>query len=84
MVVLDNAEGGKSTFMKLDILMEHMAGTKVILIDPEDEYRALSAWIDADNSGATVINPLEVWATEALVDAEEEPNLGRFNPVARH
>ncbi|MHB8741361.1 MAG: hypothetical protein ACYC62_09345, partial [Coriobacteriia bacterium] len=36
MVVLGNAGGGKSTFMKLDILMEHMAGTKVIIIDPED------------------------------------------------
>jgi hypothetical protein len=89
MVVLGNAGGGKSTFMKLDILMEYMAGTKVIIIDPEDEYRALSAridgqWIDAGNSGATVINPLEVWATEAVADDEEEADAGRFNPVARH
>lgn len=56
---------GKSTTIKHIILSEYMKGTKIIIIDPETEYKDLcynlnGDWINAGGGKEGRINPLEI------------------------
>ena len=76
MVVMGVAGVGKSTAVKHIILSEYMKGTKIIIIDPESEYKDLCHNLDGDwiNAGGGVngkINPLQI--RPAPRDSDEEP-----------
>lgn len=63
-VIMGVAGVGKSTAIKHILLNEYMSGTKIILVDPEREYKFLTAelggdWINAGGSGVRS-NPLQI------------------------
>lgn len=65
MVVLASSGGGKSYFVKLEILRSLMLGTECIVIDPENEYEQLArtvggAYISFSQDGAHKLNPFEL------------------------
>ncbi len=77
---------GKSTMVKNLILMEYMSGTKIIIIDPEREYKELTKNLDGDwiNAGGGIsgkINPLQVKLYPIDEDDEKEQQLP---PLALH
>ena len=60
-----NSGVGKSTAIKHILLSEYMKGTRIIVIDPESEYRDLCQnlngdWINAVGGSKGMINPLQV------------------------
>ncbi len=64
-VIMGTAGVGKSTVAKHLILKEFMIGTKVIMIDPEAEYKDLTnnlggKWIDVGSGRGGIINPLQI------------------------
>ena len=64
-VVMGNSGVGKSTAIKHIIMSEYMKGTKILVVDPESEYRDLcfnlnGDWINAVGGSAGMINPLQV------------------------
>ncbi|MBS3089582.1 ATP-binding protein, partial [Candidatus Pacearchaeota archaeon] len=64
-VVLAQSGGGKSYFCKLLITRYLLNGTKVIIIDPQGEYKALvkrfgGQIIDLSRESNTLINPLDL------------------------
>lgn len=81
MVIMGIAGQGKSTAIKHIIKQEWLNGTKIIIIDPEAEYKRLTKnlggdIIDAGGSGknSNIINPLEVKEPPKDVDDDEEAN----------
>jgi len=77
MVVMGVAGVGKSTAVKHIVLSEYMKGTKIIIIDPESEYKDLCMnlngdWINAGGGNNGRINPLQI--RPAPRDSEEEPD----------
>ena len=67
---------GKSTAIKSILLSEYMMGTKLIIVDPEHEYRELCKglkgdWINAAG-GRGRINPLEIQPLAKDDEADEE------------
>ena len=74
-VIMGTAGVGKSTVAKHLILNEYMTSTKVILIDPEREYKEMTEklgekWIDIGSGKGGIINPLQIKAVP--LDDEEE------------
>lgn len=74
LVTLGTAGSGKSTAMKHLLESMYMMGVKVLIIDPEREYRDLcrnlgGAWLDV-GGGFAKINPLDIRATPE--DAPED------------
>lgn len=72
---------GKSTAIKSIITSERMKGTRIILIDPEGEYKNLCLslggdWINAGGSLKGRINPLQV---RPIPRNEEEKDLYEIN-----
>lgn len=64
-VIMGNSGVGKSTAIKHIILSEFMKGTKVLVVDPESEYKDLcfnlnGDWINAVGGSAGMVNPLQV------------------------
>lgn len=64
-LVLGKAGSGKSYFVKLEILRSLMFGTDVIVIDPENEYRALAdavggTYLSLSLNSPTRINPFDL------------------------
>lgn len=64
-VIMGMPGQGKSTVIKHLILSEYMTGTKLIIIDPEREYKDLckalgGEWINAAGGSKGKINPLQV------------------------
>ena len=64
-VVMGNSGVGKSTAIKHIILSEFMKGTKILVVDPESEYKDLchnlgGNWVNAVGGSAGWINPLQV------------------------
>ena len=64
-LVLAQSGGGKSYFCKLLIARYLLNGTKVIVIDPQGEYRELVKYfkgqrIDLSRTSNTIINPLDL------------------------
>ena len=64
-VIMGNSGVGKSTAIKHIILSEYMKGTKIIVVDPESEYKDLcynlqGDWINAVGGEGGRFNPLQV------------------------
>lgn len=83
--VLGKPGVGKSTTVKKILANEYAQGSKIIVIDPEREYRDLCRkvggdWIDCGGSAGGRINPLQVRNTP-VDDEEEEETKGA---VAAH
>jgi hypothetical protein len=65
MVVLASSGGGKSFFVKLEIIRSLMLGTECIVIDPENEYEDLcksvgGAYVSFSQDGKNKLNPFEL------------------------
>lgn len=65
MAILGGSGVGKSTKTKDMITDEYMMGTKLIVIDPQDEYKELctifnGAWLNAAGGRNCHINPLQI------------------------
>lgn len=76
-VVLGKSGGGKSYLVKLEALRALMFGTSVVIIDPEEEYAALTKSVGGDYlsfsfSSNTRINPFDLAGTN---DNPEENDL---------
>jgi len=67
-VIMGNSGVGKSTAIKHIIMSEYMKGTKILVVDPESEYKDLClrlndggvGWINAVGGSNGMINPLQV------------------------
>jgi len=80
-VIMGNSGVGKSTAIKHIILSEYMKGTKILVVDPESEYKDLcfnlglgSGWINAVGGSAGRINPLQVRPSPRDDEQEKEPD----------
>ncbi len=78
-VVMGTSGVGKSTAVKHLILNEYMKDTKIIVIDPEREYKTLCQnlggdWINVAGSNGSIINPLQIKPTP--LDDEKEDTVG--------
>ena len=76
-VIMGNSGVGKSTAIKHIILSEFMKGTKILVVDPESEYKDLcfnlnGDWINAVGGSAGVINPLQVRPSPRDDEQEKE------------
>lgn len=65
MVVMGVAGVGKSTAVKHLLLAEYMKGTKLLIVDPESEYKDLCLnlggdWINAGGGKGGMLNPLQI------------------------
>ncbi|MFW5720318.1 MAG: VirB4-like conjugal transfer ATPase, CD1110 family [Candidatus Dojkabacteria bacterium] len=65
MLVLASSGGGKSYFVKLEIIRSLMTGTECIVIDPENEYEDLcrtlgGSYISFSQDGKSKLNPFEL------------------------
>lgn len=88
--IVGQSGGGKSYAVKKIILNEYVSGTKIAIIDPENEYKDMckniegSKWIDCSGGiGENVgrINPLQV----ATIDLEDESTSeGKKSALALH
>lgn len=79
--VMGNSGVGKSTAIKHILLSEYMKGTRIIVIDPESEYRELCLnlggdWVNAAGGSKGMINPLQVRPSPR--DDEGEPEADRL------
>ncbi|MDD2907048.1 MAG: DUF87 domain-containing protein [Candidatus Gracilibacteria bacterium] len=76
MTVFAKSGGGKSFAIKLEILRSLMFGTDVIVIDPENEYKALidrvgGSYLDVSLNSNQRINPFDL--PLGLKDQDEKP-----------
>ena len=76
MVVFAKSGSGKSFAVKLEILRSLMLGTDVIVIDPENEYKALVdtvgwSYLDVSLNSGQRINPFDL--PLGMKDHEEKP-----------
>ncbi|MCX7748246.1 MAG: DUF87 domain-containing protein [Clostridia bacterium] len=77
MVIMGVAGVGKSTAVKHIAISEYMKGTKIIICDPEREYKELCEalggdWINAGGGRGGMINPLQI--RPAPIDEDDESN----------
>ncbi len=73
-VIFGKAGGGKSYFVKLEILRSLMVGVEIIIIDPENEYRTLAEAIDGSFFGFSLASPYHINPFELpLVREDESP-----------
>lgn len=82
MTVVGKSGSGKSTFLKKLIRANYARGTKIIIIDPEREYKELCEnldgnWVDCGSGTSGIINPLEI--RKGADDSED-----RVSDVAKH
>ncbi|WP_274655581.1 VirB4 family type IV secretion system protein [Paenibacillus humicola] len=91
MTVMGRPGVGKSTAVKKILLNEFAQGTKIIILDPEREYRDLCQnvggdWIDCGGASKGRINPLQVRAVP--LDDEDDEDMytqaGNRGPLAFH
>lgn len=64
-VVMGTSGVGKSTAVKHILLNEYMQGTKIIVIDPEREYKTMcenlgGSWVNVIGKNGQIINPLQI------------------------
>ncbi len=76
-VVFATSGAGKSYFIKLEILRYMMLGTDVIVIDPENEYKALvdavgGSYLEISLNAPKRINPFDLPTTVHPEDANED------------
>jgi Domain of unknown function DUF87. len=92
MVLMGMSGSGKSTILKDIIMMEYALGTRIIIIDPEREYKYLTQrlngdWINAGGDGKGRINPLQILPIQVdLYDEKLDENLdeGDLGAMALH
>lgn len=77
--VMGNSGVGKSTAIKHILLSEYMKGTKIIVVDPESEYKNMCLnlrgdWINAVGGSKGMINPLQVRPSPKDDEDETEEN----------
>ncbi|MDD3227907.1 MAG: DUF87 domain-containing protein [Oscillospiraceae bacterium] len=82
-VIMGNSGVGKSTAIKHIIMSEYMKGTKIIVIDPESEYKDLcynlgcgGDWVNAVGGAGGRFNPLQVRPSPR--DDEQEKEIDRL------
>lgn len=83
-LVLGASGFGKSFMVKKELLFQIYCGRKVIIIDPEREYKFITdyfggSWIDVGEATTSKINPLQVF-----VALEEEVTNKKRNFLALH
>ncbi len=76
-VIMGNSGVGKSTAIKHMILSEFMKGTRILVVDPESEYKDLcfnldGDWINAAGGSVGMINPLQVRPSPRDDEREKE------------
>ena len=76
-VIMGNSGVGKSTAIKHILLSEYMKGTKILVVDPESEYKDLCKnlggdWINTVGGSKGMINPLQVRPSPRDDDSEQE------------
>ncbi len=86
MVILAGSGAGKSHTTKVALLREFAQGARIVILDPEREYRHLAkalggAWVNV-GGGGTRINPLQAPPVPDI-DQEDE-DAGSTQPIARH
>ncbi|MCP1312091.1 VirB4 family type IV secretion system protein [Paenibacillus tyrfis] len=94
MTVMGRPGVGKSTTIKKILMNEFAQGTKIIIIDPEREYRDLCKnlggdWIDCGGGRKGRINPFQVRVVPEDDDDDEEEKfysseLSTLGPLALH
>lgn len=85
-VIVGKSGSGKSTLIKKLVRGVWCRGSKVIIIDPEREYRDLcenvgGCWIDCGTGISGIINPLEV---RKSTDDSDEESKEFNNDLSRH
>ncbi|MBJ6360503.1 VirB4 family type IV secretion system protein [Paenibacillus sp. GCM10012307] len=85
---------GKSTTIKKILMNEYARGTKIIILDPEREYKELCEklegdWIDCGGGSKGRINPLQVRSVPMDDEDEDEDRLyteemSNLGPLALH
>ena len=88
-VIMGTAGVGKSTVAKHLILNEYMTNTKVILIDPEREYKDMTEkleekWIDIGSGKGGIINPLQIKAIPLDDEDDFESSKKGMGAMALH
>lgn len=86
MVVFAKSGAGKSFAIKLEALRSLMLGTEVLVIDPEDEYKALSdavggSYLRLSLASDTRLNPFDL---PQVLDSEDADNALRANIITLH
>ena len=86
-VIVGKSGSGKSTLIKKLVRGAWSRGSKVIIIDPEREYRDIcesvgGSWIDSGTGIAGIINPLEV--RHGADEYDEETPENKTNDLSRH
>jgi type IV secretory pathway VirB4 component len=86
MVVFAKAGAGKSFAVKLEALRSLMMGTEIIIIDPENEYEALSdavggSYLRLSLASATRLNPFDL---PHVFDQDEADNALQANIITLH
>lgn len=86
MVAVGAAGSGKSTTLKSIAETLYMSGVKVIIIDPEREFRDLcknlgGTWLDA-GGGTAKVNPLQIRAVPEDDEEEDQAHLYQANDNA--
>lgn len=80
MTIVGGSGSGKSTAIKHIIASEYARGTKIIVIDPEGEYKDMclnplfeGSWIDVAGGRGGLINPLQIRPVPPDVDDNSDP-----------
>lgn len=76
-VVFAKAGAGKSYFVKLEALRSLMFGTEIIVIDPEQEYLALSEAVGGDYINFSSSSPVKINPFDLAGEVPGENELGR-------
>jgi conjugal transfer ATP-binding protein TraC len=85
-VVFAKSGAGKSFTVKLEALRSMMAGTEILIIDPENEYEKMcdavgGAYVRLSLNSTTRINPFDL---PKVVDTDEADNALRSNLITLH
>jgi len=86
MVVFAKSGAGKSFAIKLEALRSLMLGIEVIVVDPEDEYRALceavgGSYLRLSLASQNRLNPFDL---PRVLDSEDADNALRANIITLH
>ncbi len=86
MVVFAKSGAGKSFAIKLEAVRSLMIGTEIIVIDPEDEYHALSeavggSYLRLSLASDNRLNPFDL---PRVLDSEDADNALRANIITLH